>query len=73
MEYPLFFMSICVHVSVYLCACMQVCVHRVNPFILVFQERMCECLCVSAFSAGTVSVEGKEHRETLKELLCTFE
>lgn len=31
------------------------------------------CLCVSAFSTGTISVEGKEHRETLKELLCTFE
>lgn len=34
---------------------------------------MCECLCVAAFSAGTLSVEGKEHRETLKELLCSFE
>lgn len=35
--------------------------------------RVHECLCVSAFSAGTISVEGKEHRETSKELLCTFE
>lgn len=63
----------CVCVCVYSCACMLVCIGGVNPFILVFQERVRECLCVSAFSAGTISVEGKEHRETLKELLCTFE
>lgn len=71
MKWPLFFMSARVHacVHVYLCACIR----GVKPFILVFQCWVRECLCVSAFSAGTISVEGKEHRETLKELLCTFE
>lgn len=53
--------------------CRRVFICGVNPFILVFQERVRECLCVAAFSAGTISAEGKEHRETLKELLCTFE
>ena len=44
MECTLFFMSVCVHVDVYLCVCLQLYVRGVNPFILVFQEGVRVCV-----------------------------
>lgn len=58
-----------------MCTCMLACKFVFMGSTLLSSSfwRVRECLCVSAFSAGTISVEGKEHRETLKELLCSFE
>lgn len=65
-------MSICVHACVFVCT--RVSLDSWGSTLLSSSARK-ECLSVSvsAFSAGTISVEGKEHKETLKELLCTFE
>lgn len=76
MERPLYFMSVSVRLRVCcVCTCMLACKFVFmgsTLFPLIFLERVRECLCVSAFSAGTISVEGKEHRETLKELFMYF-